>query len=75
MKRVFNNDVYEPVASKAAQQKYCKNNNLPFFAPDSCSGTEYMTHPIILIWDYISVNYAMTNHIIDCPLCHKSFCD
>lgn len=75
MKRVFDNDVFNAVAAREAQEKFCKDNNVPFFAPVMCSGTRYMTHPITNIWEHISVNYAMTNHIIYCPLCRKSFCD
>ena len=75
MKRVFDNDVFDASAAREAQEKYCKDNRVPFFAPDKCSGTHYHPHPITNIWEHISVNYAMTNHIISCPLCHKSFCD
>lgn len=64
------------------QRIYCKNNNVPFFANRFCS------HDVLWGDDgryigkhedywaaYITDEKSMSEHIVSCPVCHKSFCD
>ena len=63
------------------QKIYCKNNNLPMFAGRECShdvtwGNEKEQYQRTNdYWDVITDEQSMGEHIISCPVCHKSFCD
>ena len=54
------------------QREYCKEHNLPFFAPSdgycwSCNRQ---------IFDGSDENgYYSNHHITGCPFCHRSYCD
>jgi len=53
-----------------AQKEYCKNNDLPFFAP-------YTVCPNCKrdIWDKITLEQAKTELITGCPYCNRSYCN
>lgn len=54
-----------------AQGKYCKANNLPYFAPvrENCSNCHRN------VFAGYTMEQCKTTLITGCPFCHKSFVD
>lgn len=64
-------ETFDKKLASAAQEKYCKEKDLPHFASKDgvcwkCNGQ---------IYDKISVEKAGRELITGCPLCTKSYCD
>ena len=77
---------YDPAKAVAAQEKYCEENNAPFFAPNArcgyrcyyCNQNIYM--PLANLFDGdaiegVSVEEAGSRLITGCPFCHYSYVD
>lgn len=72
--KLFDNDAFDAVDAYKAQEEYCKKHRVPMFCSDRCCGTEQHLeghNP----YTNISVNYALSVHIVSCPICGKSLCD
>lgn len=54
-----------------AQKNYCKNNNLPFFAPND--GFCFSCHN--QVFKKVNFREASSSLITGCNHCHRSFCD
>lgn len=63
--------IYDPQKAAAAQAKYCKENNLPLFAP--YDGVCWACRRNI--YEIISIEGAGNHLITGCPLCHRSYCE
>lgn len=68
--------------AREAQERYCKENGLPYFAPDDgicyrCNKNIYekIKRHGTSIERGISVELAGTNLITGCPHCSWSFCE
>lgn len=75
--------IFDVQASIKAQEKYCKENGLPHFAPHngrcwSCGKNIYKEYPNSYnpeITDGIDVERAATELVTGCPHCNRSYCD
>ena len=64
------------------QKLFCKNHKLPMFANRTCShdvtwgyDEDYSNKSRDYWATHITDEQSMTEHIVSCPVCHKSFCD
>lgn len=74
---------FDVIKASAAQQRYCKEHNLPMFAPKngwcySCGRNIYEPYTY-RGWESrtygISVEEAGSRHITGCTICGRTFCD
>lgn len=75
LKQCTEDDVFNASDAYKAQEKFCRDNNVPFFTGSRCSGSHVTYNEAHNPYDSISVNYAASNHITSCPRCAKSHCD
>ena len=73
--QILDNDVFNGKEAYKAQEKYCEQHNLPFFAPYKCHGHKATVNTPHEVFAIISINYASLHHITECPICRRSFCD
>lgn len=67
-------DVYTPQECIAAQEKYCKENQLPLFAPSDGYCPHCRSNIYAGLKGY-SLRKSMSTLITGCPRCGYSFCD
>ena len=67
---------FDPEKADLAQEKYCKDNFVPRFAPSRFNGFRcYSCGQNIYSHGGISVEEAAAGLITGCPYCNYSYCD
>ncbi|HBB9121083.1 hypothetical protein HW877_09400 [Serratia marcescens] len=71
---------FDSMQARSAQDKYCKENNAPHFAPNNgicfrCKRDIYLKIDNGIFITGISVRRAGSELVTGCPHCNRSYCD